>query len=150
MFLKLSLVEESVEPQLHIFFTNYLKMKNKKLKLICLNMRFLVVGYRSRRSESRNMKPVDRSFIHAINIWWIFVIDLVLPFNAFTVFNLLILGLKKRVEHSETMGIFNGNEFAFQGSSLDLITFGKLLWTYGYDVIRISRFVGKLIEDFSR
>ncbi|XP_013406982.1 prenylcysteine oxidase isoform X2 [Lingula anatina] len=48
------------------------------------------------------------------------------------------------------LGIYDGKEFVFTGSKYSLVMLSKLLWRYGYDVIRLNFFIQDLLSKFSR
>ncbi|XP_070565846.1 prenylcysteine oxidase 1-like [Ptychodera flava] len=62
------------------------------------------------------------------------------------------LGLKHkdRPTTGKKMGFYNGEEFVFIESQWSVVTLAKMFWKYGFDLLKLRKAVGVLIENFSR
>ncbi|XP_077979266.1 prenylcysteine oxidase 1-like [Glandiceps talaboti] len=61
------------------------------------------------------------------------------------------LGLKhKDKPTSSKMGIYNGEEFVFIESDWSMVTFAKLFWKYGFNLIKLNSALKTLIDKYSR
>ncbi|CAH1785351.1 unnamed protein product, partial [Owenia fusiformis] len=71
------------------------------------------------------------------------------PKNMYMVNMTKMLGLKPRAKAHGILGIYNGEEMDFTGSSFSLVTMAKMFWRYGYDLIRLDTWNTHLLEKFS-
>jgi len=60
------------------------------------------------------------------------------------------VGLESQSTPDSELGLFDGKDFVFETSPWLPITLGRLLWRYGLDNIRLSKWVNHLLEYFSR
>ncbi|XP_076278349.1 prenylcysteine oxidase 1 [Lasioglossum baleicum] len=62
-----------------------------------------------------------------------------------------LLGLEHRISTDDNkVGIWNGNEFVFEESNWEVISFAKLLYRYGIQPFSLNRFVQSILNDFAK
>ncbi|MPC49066.1 hypothetical protein E2C01_042858 [Portunus trituberculatus] len=57
-------------------------------------------------------------------------------------------GLSHTTPCSESVGLFNGEDYVFTSSNVALVDFAKLFLRYGWDVYRLQKVPASIIQDF--
>lgn len=58
--------------------------------------------------------------------------------------------LERKAGNEGKLGIFDGNDFVFVESDYFLLTLFKLLSRYGFDLIRMKRWVADFLQSFEK
>ncbi|XP_078050178.1 prenylcysteine oxidase 1 isoform X3 [Augochlora pura] len=61
-----------------------------------------------------------------------------------------LLGLEHRPTGDNKAGIWNGNEFVFEESNWEVLSFAKLLYRYGIQPFSLNRYVQSILNDFAK
>ncbi|XP_067144736.1 prenylcysteine oxidase 1-like isoform X2 [Centruroides vittatus] len=60
------------------------------------------------------------------------------------------LGLKRRDPVSGLLGIYNGKEYVFKETKNQAVNIGKLLWRYGWSIIKLWFWIKSMLDNFVR
>ena len=58
--------------------------------------------------------------------------------------------LEKKAGNEGKLGIYDGQDFVFVESNYTLLTLTKLVMRYGFDVLRMKRWVGGFLNSFEK
>ena len=61
-----------------------------------------------------------------------------------------VTGLERRMPSDGHLGLYNGEEMIFEGSRWFAVTLAKLMWRYGWNVVRLNSFLQILSTKFDR
>ncbi|KZC10292.1 Prenylcysteine oxidase-like [Dufourea novaeangliae] len=61
-----------------------------------------------------------------------------------------LLGLEQKPPDNQKTGIWNGNEFVFEESNWEMMSFAKLLYRYGIQPFSLNRYVQTILNDFAK
>ncbi|XP_076162493.1 prenylcysteine oxidase 1-like [Ptiloglossa arizonensis] len=61
-----------------------------------------------------------------------------------------LLGLEHRPNNDERSGIWNGNEFVFEESNINIISVAKLLYKYGIQPFSLNRYINSIVNNFAK
>lgn len=60
------------------------------------------------------------------------------------------LGLKRRDPVSGLLGIYNGKEYVFKETNNQAVNIGKLLWRYGWSIVKLWFWIKSMLDNFVR